>query len=48
MVLPPYDVEVIWCGIVSSLGAVCIDGRGFIQVFCVSFSQSPGCFTYVT
>ena len=28
MVLPPYDVEVIRCGIASSLGAVHMDGRG--------------------
>ena len=31
MVLPPFDVEVIWCGIVTSLGVVHMDGRGFLQ-----------------
>ena len=29
MVLPPYDSEVLRCGIMSSLGAVHMDGRGF-------------------
>ena len=35
MVLPPYDVEVLWCGIVSSLEAVYMDGGGFLQVLLV-------------
>ena len=47
MVLHPYDAEVIWCGVVSSLGAVCMDQRGFLQVLLIPFPQDPGCFTYV-
>ena len=47
MVLPPNDVKVVRCGVVYSLGAVCMDGRGFFEVFPVPFPQRPGCFTYV-
>ena len=47
MVLPPYDAEVIRCGIVSSLGTVHMDGRGFLHVLLVPFPQGPGCFPYV-
>ena len=36
LVLPPYDVEIVWCGIVSSLKPVCMDGSGFLQVFPVT------------
>ena len=41
MVLPPYDAEVILYGVVSSLGAVCMDGRGFLQVLLVPFPKGP-------
>ena len=37
--LPPYDVEVLMCGIVSSLGTVHMDGRGFLHVLLVPFPQ---------
>ena len=47
MVLPPFDVEVIWFGIVTSLGAVHMDGTGFLQVLLVSFPQGPECFPYI-
>ena len=47
MVLPPYDIEVLRCGIVSSLGAVHMDGRGFLQVLLVPFPWGPGCFPYI-
>ena len=47
MVLPSYNVEVIRCGIVTSLGAVHMDGRGFLQVLYVFFPQGPGCFPYI-
>ena len=47
MVLPPYDVEVFRCCIVSSLGAVYMDGRGFFQVFLIPLSQVPGYLPYV-
>ena len=47
MVLPPYDAEVISCGIVSSLGAVHMDRTGFLQVLLVPFPQGPRCFPYV-
>ena len=47
MVLPPYDVEVLRCGIVSSLGPVCMDGTEFLQVFLTPFPQGPKCFPYV-
>ena len=36
MVLPPYDVEVLRRGNVTSLGALCMDGREFLQVLLVS------------
>ena len=35
MVLPPYDAEIIWCGVVSGLGVVCIGGRWLLQVLLV-------------
>ena len=46
MVLPAYDVEVLRCGIVTSLAAVCMNGRGFLQVLLVSFPQGPGSYPY--
>ena len=47
MALPPYDAEVMGCGIVSSLGDMCMDGKGFLQVLLEPFPQSPGCFPYI-
>ena len=47
MVLPPYDAEVLWNGVVSSLGAVSMDGRGFLLELLVPFLQDPRCLTYV-
>ena len=47
MVLPPSDVKVVRCGVVYSLGAVCMDGRGFLEVLPVPFPQGPGCFICV-
>ena len=47
MVLPPYDVEVLRHGIMPSLGAVHMDGKGFLQVLLVPFPQGPGCFPYI-
>ena len=47
LVLPPYDVEIVWCGIVSSLKPVCMDGSGFLQVFPAYLPHGPGCFPYV-
>ena len=47
MVLPLHDAEIISSGIVSSLGAVHMDGRGILQVLLVPFPQGPGCLPYV-
>ena len=47
MVLPPYDAKVIRCGGMSSLGAVHMVGKGFLQVLLEPFPQGPGCFLYV-
>ena len=46
-ILPPFDVEAPRCGMVSSLGAVCTDRRGLLQVFFHPLPQGPSCFPYV-
>ena len=46
MVLPPSDVKVDRCGVVYR-AAVCMGGRGFLDVLPLPFPQVPGCFTYV-
>ena len=45
--LPPYDAEVIRCAIISSLGIVHMNGRGFLQVLLEPFPLGPGYFPYV-
>ena len=47
MVLPPKDVKVVRCGVVYNLGAVCMDGRWFLEMLPVPFPWDPGCFIYV-
>ena len=42
MVLPGYDVEVVWGGAMPFLDAVCVDEGGFLLVFLESFSKVPG------
>ena len=47
MVLPLYDIDVLRAGAVSHLGAVHMDGWGFLQVLLVSLSKGPGFLPYV-
>ena len=47
MVLPAYDVEAGICNAVSCLLHACVDGRGLLEVFLVSFSKDPSFFPYV-
>ena len=47
LVLHAYDVETGFCGAVSCLLYVQMDGGGLFKVLLVSLSKGPGCLPYV-